>query len=194
MIKKVLIVCVALTLVAVLVGVAGGAQIGPTNNQSTATAPKYLHFQSGPFVGSKNSNVYHYPSCYHVKQIKPENLVYFNTVQDACAQSYRPCKDCNPPPCGASPTAVPTATPTAAPTAVPTAAPTAQPKLAASPTHTSTPTQTPTSTPTTMSSSASNLGQASSSPSKSSTPGFEAVYAIGALAAAFVVLRVKRRS
>lgn len=89
MIRKVVMVCVVLALVTALAGVAGGIQISPTSSPSTATVPNYLHFQSGPFVGSKGSDVYHYPSCYHVKQIKPENLVYFNTVQDACARGYR---------------------------------------------------------------------------------------------------------
>jgi competence protein ComEC len=51
----------------------------------------------GPFVGSVNSDVYHYPWCSYAQQIKPENLVTFATAQDAVNAGYRPCKICNPP-------------------------------------------------------------------------------------------------
>ena len=52
---------------------------------------------AGPFVGSIHSNVYHYPSCYHVQQIKSANLRWFSTSEEARAAGYRPCLDCNPP-------------------------------------------------------------------------------------------------
>lgn len=34
------------------------------------------------FVGSKNSDVYHYPNCADVKKIKPENLVKYKTAPE----------------------------------------------------------------------------------------------------------------
>jgi hypothetical protein len=43
------------------------------------------------YVGSKNSDVYHYPSCHYVDRITPENLIYFDTPEDAIAAGYRPC-------------------------------------------------------------------------------------------------------
>ena len=49
------------------------------------------------FVGSKNSDVYHYPGCHYVDRIYPDNLVYFDTVEDAINAGYRPCKVCKPP-------------------------------------------------------------------------------------------------
>jgi len=52
---------------------------------------------SGKFVGSKKSDVYHYPTCRYVKQILPENLIWFTSVEDARAHGYRPCKVCKPP-------------------------------------------------------------------------------------------------
>jgi hypothetical protein len=190
MIKKVVMICVAVMLVTVLAGVASGIQISSTSNPSTASPPKNLQFASytGPVVGSKNSDVYHYPSCSEAKKIKPENLVTFPTIADACAAGYRPCKVCDPPACG---TPTPTATPTAKPTAAPTAASTPQQQLVTSPTPTSTP-KPSTATPTTVSASASN-GQASAAASSSSTPGFEAAYALGALAAAFLAISAARR-
>jgi hypothetical protein len=66
--------------------------VTPTNtsNPSPSTA------NGQTYVGSINSDVFHYPSCYHVKQIKPANLITFNSIQDAKNSGYRSCKDCNP--------------------------------------------------------------------------------------------------
>ncbi len=40
------------------------------------------------FVGSKNSNKYHLPSCAPAKRIKPENLVCFASTEDAEKRGY----------------------------------------------------------------------------------------------------------
>ena len=47
-----------------------------------------------PFVGSKESDVYHYPWCWHVKTIKPENLEWFSSLEDAKDEGRRACEDC----------------------------------------------------------------------------------------------------
>jgi hypothetical protein len=52
---------------------------------------------AGPFCASSHSNVYHYPWCGECKHIKPENLIWFNTSEEARAAGYRPCLVCNPP-------------------------------------------------------------------------------------------------
>lgn len=49
------------------------------------------------FVGSKNSNKYHYCDCRWVKMIKPDNLVCFKNVEEAKEKCYIPCKTCEPP-------------------------------------------------------------------------------------------------
>lgn len=46
------------------------------------------------FTGSKNSNKYHVPTCRWAKQIKPENVVCFKSVEDAVARNYQPDKNC----------------------------------------------------------------------------------------------------
>jgi len=51
----------------------------------------------GLYVGSKNSDVYHYPSCRYVDNILEENKIWFSSVQDAINHGYRACKVCNPP-------------------------------------------------------------------------------------------------
>ena len=40
------------------------------------------------FVGSKNSNKYHLPSCAFAKRIKPENLVCFTSKEEAEKRGY----------------------------------------------------------------------------------------------------------
>lgn len=59
----------------------------PPNNVQTAQT----------FVGSSNSDKYHYPSCQWAQKIKPENEVYFSTSEEATAAGYAPCKVCSPP-------------------------------------------------------------------------------------------------
>lgn len=49
------------------------------------------------FIGSVNSDKYHYPWCASAKQIKPENEVWFSSAVDAQNNGYVPCKRCNPP-------------------------------------------------------------------------------------------------
>jgi len=51
----------------------------------------------GPYVGSVNSDVYHYPWCIAAQNILPENEVWFSSVEEAQAAGYRPCQICNPP-------------------------------------------------------------------------------------------------
>ncbi len=43
----------------------------------------------GPFVGSRNSDVYHRPGCYYAERIKIENRVWFETVGEAEGAGYR---------------------------------------------------------------------------------------------------------
>ena len=40
------------------------------------------------FVGSKNSDMYHYCSCSHAKRINPENLLCFSTEEEAIEEGY----------------------------------------------------------------------------------------------------------
>lgn len=46
-------------------------------------------------VGSKNSSKYHYKWCSGAKLIKPENLISFNSEQEAQAKGYTLAKNCN---------------------------------------------------------------------------------------------------
>lgn len=46
----------------------------------------------GKYVGSKNGTKYYLPTCGSAKRIKPENYIWFNTVEDATLQGYTPGK------------------------------------------------------------------------------------------------------
>jgi micrococcal nuclease len=48
----------------------------------------------GSLVGSISSGKYHYSCCQWAKEICPENLIKFNSSQDARNQGYVPCKVC----------------------------------------------------------------------------------------------------
>lgn len=50
--------------------------------------------QDCAFVGSKNSNKYHLPTCQYAKRIKPENAVCFSSAEDAATKGYLPDKGC----------------------------------------------------------------------------------------------------
>jgi len=68
------------------------AKATPSQTSLTPSSQQY----TGPFVGSKNSNVYHIPSCFEAKKIKPQNQVWFPNAKAAQAAGYRPCKVCEP--------------------------------------------------------------------------------------------------
>jgi len=60
-------------------------------------APVVSGSTSGPFIGSFESNKYHYPGCQWALKINPANEIRFTGSQDARNQGYVPCKECSPP-------------------------------------------------------------------------------------------------
>jgi len=67
-------------------------QSGSKSNLTSSISAK----QDGLFVGSATSKKYHRPDCRYALKIKPENRIYFDSVEDARSQGYLPCKTCNP--------------------------------------------------------------------------------------------------
>jgi methylphosphotriester-DNA--protein-cysteine methyltransferase len=49
------------------------------------------------YVGSRNSDKYHYPDCKWAKKISAKNLLTFESAQEASKTGYVPCKVCKPP-------------------------------------------------------------------------------------------------
>lgn len=48
------------------------------------------------YVGSKESDKYHYPRCRWTSKINDQNLVHFETVEEAENAGYKPCGTCHP--------------------------------------------------------------------------------------------------
>ena len=60
------------------------------NTQDKANLPS----ANCAYVGSKNSNKYHLPTCSSAKRIKPENLTCFSSENEAKSKGYLPDKGC----------------------------------------------------------------------------------------------------
>ena len=71
------------------------------------------------YVGSKNSDVYHYPDCRYAKNIKSGNMIYFDTPEDAVGAGYHSCKVCKPPTSSTTPTDSPSPIPFPSPSPSP---------------------------------------------------------------------------
>jgi sugar phosphate isomerase/epimerase len=61
-----------------------------TKPAAKPTATKYR------YVASENGEVFHKPECRWAKRIKPENLVVYNSRDEAINAGKRPCKSCKP--------------------------------------------------------------------------------------------------
>ena len=51
---------------------------------------------STPYIGNKNSKIYHKSSCTHVGKMSPTNKVPFSSKSQAESAGYRGCYTCNP--------------------------------------------------------------------------------------------------
>jgi hypothetical protein len=84
----------AVSILAIVLGAFAYTNLNRPSNPNTGTNQN----QSGQqFVGSKNSDVYHYPSCTWAQRIKASNQIWFSSSQDARNHGYRPCEICHPP-------------------------------------------------------------------------------------------------
>lgn len=62
------------------------------NSENTVNSKQNL--TEGKFVGSKNSDKYHYPWCSGAQRIKEENKIWFAGKEEAEAQGYAPAGNC----------------------------------------------------------------------------------------------------
>jgi competence protein ComEC len=67
----------------------------PQETTPTVTEPSTTA-TTGAYVGSIKSDKYHYPSCRYAEKISPDNMVWFQTVEEAQAAGYQPCGVCKP--------------------------------------------------------------------------------------------------
>lgn len=67
------------------------------DSQSTDSSSSHESSGSGgSYVGSVNSNKFHYPSCGQAGKIKSGNLITFSSREDAISRGYSPCSFCSP--------------------------------------------------------------------------------------------------
>ena len=59
-------------------------------------SPQHSQSVNATFVGSRNSNKYHLPTCQWAQRINASNLVTFSSKQDAESRGYIPCRVCRP--------------------------------------------------------------------------------------------------
>lgn len=68
----------------------------PDSSSSSSSSTSSSDSYDGSFWASKNSNIYHKPSCYWAQQISPSNLIIFSSRSAAEAAGYRACQVCKP--------------------------------------------------------------------------------------------------
>ena len=76
--------------------VKAGKESGSTSAGGSLQESSTLSKENGTFMGSITSKKYHRLDCRYALKIKPENRIYFESVEDAKGQGYLPCKSCSP--------------------------------------------------------------------------------------------------
>ncbi len=66
----------------------------PTEDKTVPAQPEEL--SQHPYVGSAGSNKYHRPTCRYCNSIREDNLVYWDTIEEAEEAGYVACKVCKP--------------------------------------------------------------------------------------------------
>lgn len=65
----------------------------PSEEKKTTPGPN-IPDQSCAYIGSKNSDKYHLPTCPYAKRIKPENRTCFSSPDEAKSKGYVPDSNC----------------------------------------------------------------------------------------------------
>jgi len=66
----------------------------PKATVAATPAPKATVAATTTYIGNAATKVVHLATCYHVNQMADKNKVGFNSLAQAEAQGYKPCKDC----------------------------------------------------------------------------------------------------
>lgn len=59
-----------------------------SKKEVSSTEPSSTTEKGGAYMGSKNGTKYYTPGCSGTKRIKPENYIWFQSVEDATLQGY----------------------------------------------------------------------------------------------------------
>jgi methylphosphotriester-DNA--protein-cysteine methyltransferase len=65
-------------------------------NKRTTLSPARNDDRVGSFryVANRNSELFHHPACKSVKRINAENIIAFNSIEDALDEGFKPCRAC----------------------------------------------------------------------------------------------------
>ena len=68
---------------------------GQTGGQGNGNSETVAHdFSNGKLLGSKESDKYHCEDCIAAQKILPQNEIWFDSVDNAVANNYKPCGIC----------------------------------------------------------------------------------------------------
>jgi len=140
----VVVLCLTLTTFSPILSVNSAAAENNVLSENTAGQTTSNNKVDTLYYASSKSDVYHVEGCRYVSRIKPENLITFDSIQEAEEAGYRPCSVC----IGTTPSPTPTPIPTPEPEPEPQPEPTPAPTPAPAPTPTPAPTPAPTTTTT----------------------------------------------
>ncbi len=62
--------------------------LGATTQPEEVVTNAETYQSQGRYVGSKNGTKYYTPGCSGTNRIKPENYIWFQTIEDATLQGY----------------------------------------------------------------------------------------------------------
>ena len=67
------------------------------SSSSSDTLESSTNADSGiTYVASENSDIFHYPSCYHAQKIKDKHKITYSSREDAVGSGRTPCAECSP--------------------------------------------------------------------------------------------------
>ena len=69
---------------------------GSSSSYSSGSSYPSNDYSGGGYIGSRNSDKFHYSWCGQAGRIKSSNLVHFSSRSDALSRGYSPCSFCNP--------------------------------------------------------------------------------------------------
>jgi hypothetical protein len=74
--------------------VLGASTSSPNPSPCEGEGCSAISTSSGQVVASKNGTKYHYPWCAGAKQISAQNIITFNSTEEARAKGYTPASNC----------------------------------------------------------------------------------------------------
>jgi hypothetical protein len=72
------------------------SDVSTNENDSSTVTEKHVDSAESQYVASKSSTIFHKPDCRWAQNISKENLITYESKDEAIKAGKRPCKTCNP--------------------------------------------------------------------------------------------------